>query len=202
MNGYNVYLRYIAVKTHFTTKKYDIIAANGAVKATQASFEKRRDKVVFEKIAHRYKTDSEVVQFFVANFAYGNGYVVYSPESHYNFNEWSKRKESISNVFENDLIRIEDELEEMPDANPIMILNGIPLLLKYHMGNKVTYETMVILQNMLDYLSTWESKVLLWQNNFLRIRKGGSLVKYDADRIQKIFAKSQFGFACGKTLLY
>lgn len=192
--GYTVYRYFLATKIHFTTESYNVIKSSGNISATEESYTNRSDQSVFEKIGKRYKTDKEVVQFLIANFAYGNSYVVYSTESHRNYVEWKRRKESITQVVSNDLINTSYLLEDDRQSNPIAIVNGLPPLLKYYIGNHVTYETMVILQDMLDFLPLWEANVLMWQDLFLRIRKGKQFVRYDPPRIEKLLKDSDISF--------
>ena len=59
---------YLALKNHFTKKSYDYHKYCGKSRATVQSFYKRKDRFWFEKVV-RQKTDKEVVEFFVANFA-------------------------------------------------------------------------------------------------------------------------------------
>ena len=51
MNGYQAYKYFMAVKLHFTTEKYDLFEKRGRVSGTQATFEKRNDRGLFEKLA-------------------------------------------------------------------------------------------------------------------------------------------------------
>jgi hypothetical protein len=50
MNGYSAYTLFLAMKQHFTTSSYDYYRFNGKVRASQGSFEKRKDKYFFEKL--------------------------------------------------------------------------------------------------------------------------------------------------------
>lgn len=183
--GYTVYRYFLATKIHFTTESYNVIKSSGNISASEESYANRSDQGVFEKIGKRYKTDKEVVQFLIANFAYGNTYVVFSLESHQNYIEWTKRKHSITQVVSSDIETLSIIRDEM-GINPYSIESGIPMILKSHLSGQITYETMVILQGIVDYLSIWESNILLWHDIFLRIRKGQDFVKYDKGRIKTI----------------
>lgn len=194
MTPFEVYKTYLSIKTHFTKPKYNALESLGSVNVPFENFDGRQDKIVFETISRRYKTDREVRQFFIANFAYGNTYVVHSSESHRNYVEWMKRKESITQVVSNDLTNMSYMLEDEGTNEPLVIRSGMPPLLKYFLGNNVTYETMVILQDMYHYLELWKDNVLLWQDIFLRIHKGKSFVTYERDRLVKVIEKSDICF--------
>jgi len=94
----------MAVKLHFTTNAYNVFNNRGHVKGARDTFYNRNDRFIFEKLARKFPTERDVIQYFVANFAYGNNEVVYEPgEGDRNLTTWNKRKESVSQVFENDL---------------------------------------------------------------------------------------------------
>jgi hypothetical protein len=63
MNGYQAYKYFMAVKLHFTTEKYDLFEKRGRVSGTQATFEKRNDRGLFEKLADNFDTDQQLIQF-------------------------------------------------------------------------------------------------------------------------------------------
>ena len=43
MDEFSVYKMYLALKLHFTTENYDVIAQRGRVRASRAAFAKRKD---------------------------------------------------------------------------------------------------------------------------------------------------------------
>ena len=101
MDGYKAYRYYLAVKLHFTRDSYDIFEKRGAVKYTRDQFDRRNDRMIFEKIAKKYPKDSELVQYYVSNIAYGNESPVYEiEESEGYYLNWIKRKESLEQLLE------------------------------------------------------------------------------------------------------
>ncbi len=69
MTAFDCYKTYLAIKQHFTQPTYDYFRYHGATKGSVVSFNKRKDKYFFEKMS-RQKTDSEIKEYFVANFVY------------------------------------------------------------------------------------------------------------------------------------
>ena len=65
MSAFEAYKEYIALKNHFTKADYDYIKYNGKTGLKYTSFEKRKDKVFFEKLS---KIEN-VCDFLVANFS-------------------------------------------------------------------------------------------------------------------------------------
>ena len=189
MDGFKAFKYFQAIKLHFTSERYDVIEMNGRITGSRASFEKRRDRGLFERLANKFDTDRELIQFLVANFAYGHKNVVYSSESEEYYNLWTRRKESITQVFNVDLNNIISHFQknELSEQNLYSIDNGMPELLNLYIGGHVSLETMVILQSFDDYLSKWEPLIMLWHDHFLVIRKSIRFVKFKKDRVQSIY---------------
>ena len=182
----------MAVKLHFTTPKYNVFNNRGHVKGARDTFYARNDRFIFERLARKFPTEREIIQFFVANFAYDNPEVVYSQsEGESNLVTWNKRKQSISQVFENDLhtILLHLEKEHLTERDLYNgVGNNLPELFKLFLGGYVTIETMVILDAFADYLTSISSKInLLWNEECLRIEKCKGFIKFDRDRLLHVY---------------
>lgn len=188
MDGFKAYKYFMAIKLHFTSEKYDVFEMNGRVSGSRAAFERRNDRGLFEKLAKKFDKDQDLIQFLVANFAYGHTSVVYSNDSEEYYRVWIKRKESRTQVFSNDLNKIVNYLELNKLKSDVLFSTdeGMPLLLQMYIGNHITLETMVILQEYEDYLAKWEPLIMLWHDYFLTIRKANRFVKFDRNRLQSI----------------
>jgi hypothetical protein len=188
MDGYKVWKLYMAVKLHFTTNAYNVFNNRGHVKGARDTFYSRNDRFIFEKLARKFPTERDVIQYFVANFAYGNNEVVYEPgEGERNLITWNKRKESISQVFENDLhaICLHLEKEELSE-NHLYEKSGsdFPELFKLYLGGYITIESMVILDNYVNYIARIPSQLnLLLGEECRKIVKCKGFVKYDTERL-------------------
>jgi len=51
VTGFEVYKMYLALKQHFTKDNYDYVKYRGKVTASEKSFEERRDRYFFKKLA-------------------------------------------------------------------------------------------------------------------------------------------------------
>lgn len=197
MDGFKAYKYFMAIRLHFTTEKYDVFEMNGRVSGSRVAFDRRNDRGLFEKLARKFDKDQELIQFLVANFAYGHKNVVYSNDSDDYYATWMKRKESRSREFQNDLNKIINhlEFEKMPTDCLYSVENGMPELLNMYIGGHITIETMVIIQGFDDYLSKWEPLIMLWHDYFLTIKKCTAFVKYDKIKLQSTYNnfKEQLG---------
>lgn len=191
MDGFQAYKYFMAVKLHFTSDKYDVFANNGRVYGSRAAFEKRNDRGLFEKLANKFPTDKELIQFFVSNFAYGNNAVVYSTESYDFYETWQRRKQGISRMLEVDLITLTRYLEQenKPYEHLFDISECSPPLLNLYLRKAITLETMSIINDLEPYLDQWEPLVMLWKDEFRIIRKVKKFVKYNQDMIQYRYQK-------------
>jgi len=194
MDGFKAYKYYIAIKLHFTKDSFDVFKNRGNVKGTREAFNARNDRYIFEKLARKYPVDKELIQFFVANFAYGNDAVVYTYEEaeQYLF-EWNRRKQSITKVFSDDLSRIlMDAYKKKLKADSILNFtsNQYPSILNLYLGKQIGLETIRIIDDYENMLVNWKdnsSMLLLWENEVRRVEKAKGFVKYDADKIAKVY---------------
>lgn len=194
MNGFKAYKYYMAVKLHFTTDKFNVFENGGRVKGTLDAFKNRSDRFQFEQIAHKIPEDQKLIQFYVANFAYGYQHAVWAHEdAQENYLTWVKRKESIAYIFkkDTDAIILHCEKEKLNKQKLFSFYGGnYPELLKLYVGKHITLETMRILDDYTKYLDEWkqnDSLALLWTDERRRIEKAKGFVKYDAKRIKPIY---------------
>ena len=191
MDGFKAYKYYMAVKLHFTTDKYDVFETKGQVKGTREVFNARNDHYIFEKLARKFDKDFDIIQYFVANFAYGNDSAVYSDsEATENWITWQKRKQSLTQTFKHDIeyMVLQVEKENLSPEEVFKFVQGDhPKLLKWFLGGKICIETMCILDTFENYLQDWKSNAnLLLEDECRRIIKCKGFVKFDKDKLTPI----------------
>lgn len=191
MDGFKAYRYYLAIKLHFTTEKFNVFENRGNVKGTRETFNARNDRYIFEKLANKYETDREIIQFFVANFAYGSDTAIYEgKEAADNFLLWNKRKQSITQIFIDDLANILNYIEANKTSVFSFENDKYPALMQLYIGNKVTIETLRIIDDVYPFLESWSQQnsiKYMWAAELLRIKKLTGFVKYDKIKIEKIF---------------
>ena len=90
---YEAYVKYLALKSHFSDKNYDYFKYNGKVKAWRATFEQRKDKYFFYKLSKK----KDPVEYLVANFVGSNDFYIgniRADESDQIYMDYKKRKEN------------------------------------------------------------------------------------------------------------
>lgn len=194
MDGFKAYKYYMAIKLHFTNKKYNVFENRGHVKGSRETFTSRNDRYIFEKLADKHNNDKDIIQFFVSNFAYGNETAIYANgEADELFTEWKRRKESITKVFIDDLSNIINycDVHKFNTDGLFTNLNGdLPVLLNLFLANKVCIETLTIINDIYPFVDAWENDAtigIVMGDKLLRIKKLKGFVKYDVDKIKKIF---------------
>lgn len=194
MDGFKAYKYYIAIKLHFSKDNFDVFKNRGAVKGTREAFNARNDRYIFEKLARKYPVDKEIIQYFVANFAYGSDSVVYSQDdAESNLIEWTRRKESITKIFSDDCSTIimdayKKKLKESSVKN--FTFNQYPSILTLYLGKQISLETLRIIDDFDPVVETWKSNssmILLWENEIRRVDKSRGFVKYDSQKVQSIY---------------
>lgn len=194
MDGFKAYRYYLALKLHFTSEKFNVFENRGNVKGSREAFNARNDRYIFEKLARKFNNDRDIIQFFVANFAYGNESAIYAgQEADDNLNEWNRRKQSITKIFIDDLASLLTyvEINKLPTSSIFDFnFSEYPAALKLFLGGKISIETLVIINELDHVVEHWLDNPTvqhIWSNELLRIKKLIGFVKYDKEKLRKIF---------------
>ena len=194
MTGFKAFRYYLALKLHFNNDKYNVFENKGNIKYSYENFNSRNDRHIFEKLARKFDTDKDLIQFLVANFAYGHDNMIFAiEEANEYYLEWQKRKQSISRIFKDDLNTI--ELESQKNALSLdqiinFTLNEYPGIIKLYLGKKIAIESISILNDLLDFIPKWKqnpSAMLILESDIRRIEKLKGFVKYEQEKIKPIF---------------
>lgn len=203
IDGYKVYKFYLALKLHFTKPEFDVFV-NSNVKANRDSFEKRNDRGLFYSIGKKHKEDKSVVQYIVANMAYGHTQFIYDKElADRNYNEWVRRKQSISKVFSDDLAIIEEYLSANKaslDSLFNFTFNAQPSIIYLYVGGRITIETFSILNELEGLIASWKKDgsndlYNVLSAELVKVDKIKKFVKYDKERISKIYSNFKLNLA-------
>ena len=146
MTDYEAYQNYLAMKLHFGGE-YDFHKYNGKVSATMESFDKRKDKYKFVRLSKKL-SDPQILDYYLANFIRGKEWIGDFDEK--NWMNHKKIVQSLQYFYENDLEKL------LTSSHNFDILfkcdNGNhPKLIKAYLSKKITLETLVILEMVLQY---------------------------------------------------
>lgn len=157
MRAIDTYLMYCALKAHFKGD-YDYHKFSGQTKVSRDSFWKRKDRFFFVKTASKYKDDGEILNYFVSNFIQDrNGYI--ANFNNKNYEDWMQRKKMFYELFSQELQPFVKNFEPLFECED----NQHPLLLKEFLGKRVSLETMIILDELVEFSKKW-NKELVWDD--------------------------------------
>lgn len=185
MDGFEVYMMYLALKQHFSKDDYDYIKYNGKVKANKNSFLKRKDRYFFTKISRM----KQPFEYLLANFVErGDFYVGHiDDQSEKALNDMLGRQQRLTYNFQQDISQM-----ELPFRQHVKSDGQHPNLLVLHLQNKVSKETMIIINQILggNMFSYWNDKIedpIIWPTTHKVLKKYAPFLKYDKAKFKKIF---------------
>jgi len=195
MDEYSVYKMYLALKLHFTTENYDVIAQKGRVRASRQAFAKRKDIFSIRKVSKTY-SDEEVANFLVANFISGDRWGgMFDAEAGERYLEWKKRIESLGYMFTNDLDRLLEELDKdnMTFHDSFKITKSQhPYIIKAFLRKTISLETLVILEKLDPFLDNFDSNIsdkIIWPDISRLMRKYKPFLRFDREKFDAIFRR-------------
>lgn len=196
MNGYDLYGLYQAIKLHFTTEKYNFFQYDGKTRVSIDAFQKRRDKFLFHRLARKYR-DEEMVPFLVANFVHSDDNWTKSlleDQAEETYRDWKRTTDSMSKVYVEDLQKIATK-ESFNDL--FKVEEGqFPKLLMHFMHKEITIETMVILNNIFNFIQIWDKKIsddIIYPKMSRKIRKYGAFLAVNVDKYKKLTKETLLG---------
>jgi hypothetical protein len=178
MSAFEAYKEYIALKNHFTKADYDYIKYNGKTGIKHASFEKRKDKIFFEKLS---KIEN-YHEFLIANLSNNPKLwirdLAYSESAQLTYQNWKKRNQSLTYNFKTDFKKI---LEEPGGQQH-------PAALRLYLGNQISLESLCIFIKMTKAIIYWDSKLEydpIWEDIRLRVVKYTPFIKFDYEKVKQ-----------------
>lgn len=186
MSAFECYKEYLALKNHFSKPDYDYFKYNGKIKVNASSFDSRKDKLFFQKLAKH----PDVHNFLVANLSKNEKAwikeLAYSEEAEKTYKEWLKRNQALTYMFKSELNRLSSNFN---DNFLIGKKEQHPLLLRRYLGGDVSLETLCVLLDLSNAKRYWNKKMEydpIYQEVKIKIEKYTPFVKYDKERMKKI----------------
>ena len=154
MEPIDVYLMYCAMKAHFSKNNYDFHKYGGKTKVSRDSFWKRNDKYFFVKLAKKHDDRDSIQDYLVSNFIRDRrGYIANFNDE--NYKVWKDRKTDFYNIFFDELRPLVKDFEPLFQTKN----NNHPKLLKEFLGDRVSLETLIILDDLVDFSKGWDREL-------------------------------------------
>jgi len=190
---YDVYKYYMAMKLHFESESYNAKKYNYKTSAKPQSFFKRRDKYHFAKLGKKFDTPQELIQFFVAQFTKGDttwvGNMLNDEEQ---FTQWSKKVQSLTYTFENDINTLSEKVDSFDQLFEITSDSPYPLAVNAYLQGDITLETVVILNETTGFMKQADKNVkdtIVWPDVSRRIRKYGTFLSFNTEKVRNIILR-------------
>jgi hypothetical protein len=189
-DSFNAYVKFLALKKHFTTDNYDYFKYNGKVRANYETFMSRNDAYSFAKLAKKDDVQGLILSNLLIN---KNIWVrdLLDSEGEARYMNWRKKIESLGYVFKSELAHLNDEYKR----NFISIDGQHPLVMTLLLQKKISLETFTILSHQANIFSYWQEKVVDKHVSFDIInksRKYKPFLDFEPKRFQKLI-KDHFG---------
>lgn len=190
---FDAYSYYMAIKLHYERKSYDALQYNFKTSVTPKSFFARKDKYYFAKLAKKFTSTSELVNYYVSNFMHGSKWVgdmLENGDEHYN--NWKKYNESLKYKFSEDIQVLVDYIHSQgKDFDYLFHVGdgGHPPIVKLLIRENISVETAVLLDKMIGFVDRLDkqiSETIVWPELSTKIKKTKPFVNADLTELKKI----------------
>lgn len=189
MKAFDAYNMYVAIKLHFQTN-YDYFKFSGKAKTSRHSFDTRRDKLIFERIAKVYD-EEQFKLLLVANFLTNqNAWIgdITSEQGRQRYTLLKKRLQSLQYQFKQDLETIKSNIESRPEMEFDDVFrivdeeSNFPLIVDLMIQNDITMETFIVINKILNFMPKLSKSItddLVWPEIAKLIQKYSPFVIVD-----------------------
>jgi hypothetical protein len=152
MTGFDAWSIYTAIKLHFSEGTYDAFKFNFKGPRLQLnSFLARRDRYFFEKTAKKYNKKKQLIEFFLSNIIIGNSWVGNMTDEAYEL--WQGKMQSLQYSFKSQIVELNEYcVQHNISFDELFVAkNDLPLIIKLYTAQKLSLETMSILNILCNY---------------------------------------------------
>jgi hypothetical protein len=160
MNPYEVYQTYLALKAHFKGQGFNY-NTHGRTRTTPQSFESRKDRYYFEKMAKKFKKD-DLVEFFVSQFVGKSDPWVgdmFSEEAEDLHRQRMRRVQALTNTIKTDIKKLWERSGENPERFHNLFIpkerGAYAPIFEAVIQKKISPETFLVLNDILDFTKSW-----------------------------------------------
>jgi hypothetical protein len=189
-SGFSAFAMFNALKRHFATDSYDYFRYHGKSNVTADKFTNRKDKYSFYKLSRKYRLE-DLKNFYVANLLEKDvNWIgdINNLEGEETYKKWQKRTQSLTYRFEQDIIGL---LNDTQSPNEMLVVDDgqYPVLLKNVMYNTIAVETLVILNDIMNFFPMWDKKIsdtIVWPTMKKKFVKYTPFIDYDKNKFKSI----------------
>ena len=184
------YVKYLAMKKHFTTDGYDYHKYNGKIRASYDKFRTRNDAYFFEKLSHKENPEHLMLANMIVK---PNVWIreIVEDEGEDRYLDWQRKIHSLGRIFTIDLENLDDNYE----ANFTSVNGQHPLLMSLYLQKKISLETLTILATLSKIFPYWEKEIVdkfIARDIMRLIRKYRPFLEIDEKKFKHIVKKRFF----------
>lgn len=184
MTSFEAYQLFLAIKQHFTIPTYDYFKYNGKVRASANAFENRKDKYGFEKLSRLPDPKTRLLACNLSDITWINEVV--SDKGAKAEASYLKKVQGLSHAFKTELNTFPRPIDQM-----IKLLPGqqYPLLLVMYLNQKISIQTMIVLDSILHFIPRWDLKMhddLLWPDISSKLAKYRPFLEFDKEKFRQL----------------
>ena len=152
--SFDVYLKYLALKRHFTTESYDFHKYHGEVKASYDSFQTRKDAYFFYKLSKtRHWSDLMIANMIKDPNIWVRDLCEDSAEQTYA--EWKRKTDGLTHHFNGELKKLKPNLQD----NFVVPNGGHPHIVSLLLRNQISLEFFTILTHITNVFPYWKQQM-------------------------------------------
>ena len=154
-DSFHWYVKYLAMKKHFTTDGYDYHKYNGKIRASFDTFRTRNDAYFFEKLSNKENPEKLMVANMVIK---PNVWIreIVEQEGEDRYIDWQRKIDSLSRVFKTELNLLDDNFQ----ANFTSVNGQHPLIMTMYLQKKISLETFSIIAKISNIFPYWEKEIV------------------------------------------
>ena len=162
MHAVDVYLMYCALKAHFSKSDYNYFKYEGKTRIKRDSFFKRKDRFFFVRLSKKYTEHEDIKNYLIANFIKEpTGYVAQFYDKIYE--EWLYKKQNFYTIFTDEMRPLVNQFQPLFEVKS----TTHPKLLQEYLGQRISLETLIILNELVSYVDNWDKKMtedFIWKD--------------------------------------
>lgn len=153
--SFEAYVKYLALKKHFTSDSYDYFKYNGKIRASFDTFNGRNDAYFFAKLAKRDDYENLILANMIVKPEIWVREIL-DEEAEARYTEWKRKQDSLSYVFKSELYHLYNDYQ----LNFVSRDGQHPYIMTLYSQKKISLETFTILAHTAKIFSYWSEKIV------------------------------------------
>lgn len=187
LDSFDAFCLFLALKNHFTQDSYDFFKYHGKTNATKEAFEKRKDRLQFQKLARRESSEN-LQTYLVANLVAGKTWVgqFLEVDAETNYHQFKVKLENITETV------IEELKKSLEHCEPTKLFkvdkHEYPQILLDHLDTTQSMVSLVVLNNFVQFVPIYNETYAgdeVWETTARMITKLTPFITYDRREMRK-----------------